>query len=282
MDDITGQMHFVDLLTSDEIAKMKLVPATAMMRQDLMSWIPCTTHLFTSFEETSRYKKISRRILPKLGRLQEKYPELGPVFGMGLQWKFLQTAIPLPQLRDAAGVAPEFQFQGAYFEEGMVFFQQQFLPRITDDELEALIWKESLRYLSRVMMLPLENQILQDTVKLLMKEDAEALVQGPVFRIFQASMQIQKQLAEKRTQERKAISSVPTKDEFPIYITLIETANKLTGMVLSGKMPPKWILLDVKPEMPNPTYWLSAGPGEAWDTQTLQLIPRYSAQNCAK
>lgn len=151
--DTNGKLHFVDVLSKDQIKALKLKPAKST---DIVSQISCTAEMRKKLNTTLYKRELAKakNLIEEAGRVlipknAVYYPEgdtlhIKPLIKHFNEERFQVTAFRLPQLFDATQVDASTQIQLAYHDNGITYFQEQALANLKE-MASALFIKEALR-----------------------------------------------------------------------------------------------------------------------------------------
>jgi hypothetical protein len=177
----TGQLHFVDLYTREELQQMQLSPNP---QREVFAKFPNCTKVLTTQDQYGLHPAhlAAQRILYGLAA-QVPFPEDGYDFVSAMHLLVPNsTAMRLRQLKDATIVAPQYQIQLAIYRNDLSAFQSQLLDLLPRAEAPYLFIKEVLRHLAKQNMVHLENSEIEAAVRLIYRQDFAGFLESKYYR----------------------------------------------------------------------------------------------------
>jgi hypothetical protein len=183
--DNEGNFYFLDILNPEELKILNPVSANS---KDIISDIQCTNEQFRELKEYEFNRNPNYEdIYPEEGKFESELTEARKLLSVAdhnlfsdtqvscptdmFTWEpvltefltsmtFRSSAFRLPQLSDASQISQQFQYQIAYFYQGITYFQQQAMLRLKKQARGVFI-KETLRNINMFYNLELKNSDLE-------------------------------------------------------------------------------------------------------------------------
>lgn len=253
--DIKSGLHFADIYTSDELARMNLL---ANPQATVFSKFPtCTKTAVTDLWDTYRWE------MQEAARIVRSYePYLKPFFGAFSealdinQYRYL-TPFHLRQLRDAVGPMKQNQIQIAIYRDGVTFYQSQVMALLPQKERVWLHIKEILRFAGTTNGIHVTNAEIQEALRDLYHQDMKAFLNSTYFlKMRLPSFDDRFQDSVKREEIVKLLQSTDLSDEEQAF-----WQNEIDAIDSGATSPPPGVAfteplgVGVRPGISPPVLW---------------------------
>lgn len=176
----TGIVHFLDILSSEEVSRMDLAENPDQL---ILAKFPnCSKVTYRIFSDKYAQSLDSAfKIVTKFENDGASFPgRASMVYALHFNGRFV-IPFHLRQLKDTSKVNPKFQIQLAIYREGGAFYQQQALALMPVQEIKWLLIKETLRFYAEDAHAEVTNQDLEVALRAVYKSDVTAFKQSDFY-----------------------------------------------------------------------------------------------------